>query len=124
MKFEQLNKVRDYLRALSIKDIEGRVYNMVAKTTPTESYITLVNKPLSFWDVQNMDLLEVAIYWIGWWPDLVWEVADNVLLALQSNWLYFDDFRTFWIICTGKTPTLTIEGKFKITMFFQIRYLK
>ena len=124
MKYTGINKIRDYLRNQNISLVEDRVFNLKAKETPIDNYIILTDRPYNFWAVQNMDLLQVEIYWVNWWPDVVWEIADNILDIIQKDWLDFDWFRTFSIVCTWQTPTLTIENKFKITMMFQVRYLK
>lgn len=124
MKYNQINEIRDYLRLKSITNIEDRIYNLKAKNTPSDSYIILTAESITIWAVENMDIMFFDIYWLEWWPDVVGEISDIILDIMESNWLYFWEFRTFSIICTWRTPTLTTEWKFKITMAFQIRYLK
>ena len=57
------------------------------------------------------------------WPNTVEQIADNILNIFPWEDKDFDSFLVYKITPTWKTPTFTLKWQFKVTLFFQVRYL-
>lgn len=117
-------KIIEWLKSQNFTWIEDRIYNIRRKMEVNENYITLKSETLQFNKTEQLDLLTLEIFCVEKdWPNTVEQIADNILDIFPWEDKDFDSFLVYKITPTWKTPTFTLKGQFKVTLFFQVRYL-
>ncbi len=117
-------KIRDWLISQNIENIWEEIYNIKKRWVDANNYIIMSSETIQFWKKEQLDLLTLEIFWVeSRWPNVVEQIADNILDIFPWEDLIFDWFKVYQILPTWKTPTFTLQNQFKVTLFFQVRYL-
>ena len=117
-------QIVDWLRNQNIDWIWDRIYNVKRKLEVAENFVTLKTETIQFNKIEQLDLLTLEIFSIEKdWPNAVEKIADDFLDIFPWENLVFWDFEVYKITPTWRTPTFTLKGQFKITLYFQVRYV-
>ena len=124
MKFTNQQKIREWLKSQNITNILDNISINRKKKSDWENYIVLNFETLQFNQIENTDLCIVQIYMQDiWWVWSAEKVADDIIDIFPWENKRFDDFEVYQVLPTNRSPEFTLKGQYKVSLFFQIRYL-